>query len=284
MKRNNNLTKKITESSLMVAFATVLSFIKLVEMPYGGSVTLASMLPIVIVSYRHGIIFGLASGGVYAAIQQLLGLSTLSYFTTWQSILAVILLDYVIAFTITGLGGIFRSRLGLGSLSSSKRAGVEFAVGMVFVCLLRYVCHTVAGATVWAGLSIPTEAALIYSVSYNATYMLPETVIASLVAFWIGSEIDFSKSLPTRYPPSQESGADTASVVLPKISMLLIVLCVVFDTIMIAPYLQNAETGEFTFASLGDVAWVAVIIVSIILIVAAVIMAIVARIRAKSQA
>ena len=48
--------------------------------------------------------------------------------------------------------------------------------------------------------------------------------------------------------------------------------------------LLSAETGEFTFASLGDVAWVAVIIVSIILIVAAVIMAIVARIRAKSQA
>ena len=53
MKRKSNLVKRLTESSVMVALATVLSLLKLVEMPYGGSVTVASMLPVLIVSYRH---------------------------------------------------------------------------------------------------------------------------------------------------------------------------------------------------------------------------------------
>ena len=106
MQRTN--TKRLIESSLMVALATVLSLVKLVEMPYGGSITIASMLPIIIISYRHGNLWGLGSAVAYAALQQLTGLNTLSYFTTWQSVVAVILLDYIIAFTLVGLGGIFK--------------------------------------------------------------------------------------------------------------------------------------------------------------------------------
>ena len=99
---NNNAhferNRKLVESALLVAIATVLSMVKLVELPYGGSITLASMLPIVLIAYRSGILWGLGSGFVYGVIQQLLGLKNLSYFTTWQSILAIILLDYLVAF------------------------------------------------------------------------------------------------------------------------------------------------------------------------------------------
>ena len=55
-------TRILTECSVMIALTTVLSIIKLFEMPYGGSVTMASMLPIIIVSYRCGIGWGLGSG------------------------------------------------------------------------------------------------------------------------------------------------------------------------------------------------------------------------------
>ena len=74
----------------------------------GGEIIafLASMLPIIIIAYRHGTGTGLMAGLVYGIIQQLLGLNTLSYVTTWQSILAVILLDYIVAFLVLGLGGI----------------------------------------------------------------------------------------------------------------------------------------------------------------------------------
>ena len=103
-----NKTRKLVECAVLIAVATVLSLFKLLDLPYGGSITLASMMPMILLSYRHGLIWGLGSGLVYGGIQQLLGLNTLSWVTTWQSIVAVILLDYVIAFAGTGLGGVFR--------------------------------------------------------------------------------------------------------------------------------------------------------------------------------
>ena len=98
----------MVESAVMIALATVLSLLKLAELPAGGSVTFASMLPIVLISYRHGVKYGLAAGTVYGVIQQLLGLKNLSYVTGFASVMAVILLDYVIAFAVLGLGGCFR--------------------------------------------------------------------------------------------------------------------------------------------------------------------------------
>ncbi len=264
----------------MIAFATVLSIIKLVDMPYGGSVTLASMLPIIIVSYRHGVRFGLMTGFTYAAIQQLLGLSTLSYFTTWQSVIAVILLDYVIAFTIVGLGGFVKNRIGFKEAPYQVKQKTELAVGMALVCVLRYVCHVVSGATVWAGLSIPTEAALIYSISYNATYMLPETVISVLVGLWIGDVIDFSKNVPSRFSPSithERERYGIACEVLPHIAKFLILFTVGFDTVLVAPHMQDENGGEFTFANLGNVNWTLALIISSLCLIAAVVLYIVSR-------
>ena len=276
--KKKNLTKQIVEASVMIALATVLSLFKLIEMPYGGSVTLASMLPILVVSYRHGIGVGLLSGSVYAVIQQLLGLNNLSYFTTWQSVVAVMLLDYIIAFTIIGIGGIVKGRIGLKSLSAPAKQKTELAVGMLFVCLLRYGCHTLAGATVWAGLSIPDSAALIYSISYNATYMLPEAIIAILVSIWIGEVIDFSKNVPVRFPASVTAKSEKYAVaceVLPHVSRFLLLFAAAFDTVLTAPHLQNAETGEFTLANLGDVSWIAIGVVSAVAVLAAVVIRIV---------
>ena len=154
-------TKKLVECSLMIALGTVLSILPLFEMPYGGSITLASMLPCLLIAYRHGMAWGLGASAVYAVVQQLLGLKNLSYFTTWQSIVAIILLDYLIAFVVIGFGGIFRK--------SIQRQNLSMASGALVACVLRYICHVISGATVWAGLSIPTQAALAYSFSYNAT-------------------------------------------------------------------------------------------------------------------
>lgn len=165
----SNRVRVMVECAVMIALSTVLSMIKLIDLPYGGSVTIASMLPVIIISYRHGLGWGLGTGLVHAVIQQLLGLSSLQWVSTWQSILAVVLLDYIIAFMVTGLGGIFRHVV--------KNQATALSLGTLFVCVLRYLCHVITGATVWAGISIPTKAALIYSLGYNATYMLPETII-----------------------------------------------------------------------------------------------------------
>ncbi len=270
----------------MIAFSTVLSLFKLIEMPYGGSVTLASMLPMVILSYRNGILWGLGAGGVYAAIQQLLGLNNLSYVTGWQSVVAVILLDYMLAFMAVAVGGVFR-----GVFSREKGIaygqGKELALGMVFVCVIRYFLHTVAGATVWAGLSIPSTAALIYSLGYNATYMIPETVVNTAVAAYLGSVIDFSKQQPTRFSITAKLSQPEV-MAKAKISRTLAVLAasiitgaVIADTVIIFPHLQNAETGEFTFANLYAVSWLAVIIVSAVCILAAASLAVAAKLVMK---
>ncbi|MBR5188073.1 MAG: energy-coupled thiamine transporter ThiT, partial [Clostridia bacterium] len=90
--KQNKSLQALTESALMISLAVVLSFLKLISMPYGGSVTLASLLPIAIISYRHGIGRGVFSATVYAVIQQILDLSLLSYATSWQSVVAIIVL------------------------------------------------------------------------------------------------------------------------------------------------------------------------------------------------
>lgn len=261
----NNLTKKLAESSVMIALATVLSLFTLINMPYGGSVTPASMLPIVIVAYRYGAVAGLGSGFVFALIQQLLGLNNLSYVTGWQSVVAVILLDYVLAFTVIGLGGIFKGRVGMRDASPALRQSMELGLGTVLVCVLRYLFHTVAGATVWAGLSIPTEAALIYSLGYNATYMIPETIVCVMAALWLGSSLDFVKKIPVRFKAASADFAGQYAVpcrILYRVSLISCVIGVVADTLLVFPHLQNADDGSFTFALLSEVNWTAVIILS----------------------
>ena len=253
-----NGTRRLVESALMIALATVLSVFKLVEMPYGGSVTLASMLPILILSYRHGAPAGLAGGAVYAVIQQLLGLKYLSYFTTWQSVVALILLDYALAFTLVGLGGVWRRVV--------KRQGVALLFGAVTVGVLRYICHVIAGATVWVGLSIPDSLALIYSLGYNATYMIPETLVLALVAYYVGEHIELRSAEPRRKAPEGKGSSGGA------LAALMLTLGAVADVALIAPSLQDGETGMLALSGIKDAPWVSVGIVSAICILLSVVL------------
>ena len=258
------ITKRLVECSVMIALATVLSMLKLAEMPYGGSVTLASMLPMIVISYRYGMLWGFGAGAVYAAIQQLLGLNNLSYVTGWQSVLAVIILDYMLAFASVCLGGVFRGRLAARSGSAGSAQARELALGAALVCLVRYTLHTIAGATVWAGLSIPTEAALIYSLGYNATYMIPETLVNTLAIAYLGSIIDFTKPMPERFRKGKigSQGAELLYMLAPYASALVAICGVIVDALLLFPYLQDPESGAFTGAYLAEVNWVALGIVT----------------------
>lgn len=254
MSTKTSRTRTLVECALMIAIATVLSMIKIVDLPYGGSVTIASMLPVVFISYRHGLGWGLGSGLVYGVIQQLLGLNTLSYVTTWQSILAVILLDYIIAFAVIGLAGAFRK------MESQSTALI---LGSLLVCVLRYACHVISGATVWAGLSIPTEAALMYSFAYNATYMIPETIVLVIVAYYLGTALNLKGDLPTRIVRTE-----SPKKFLVKFgSGLLISGMLIYDVAAIFSKLQDGETGEFFIKGLSEVNWTRVIVVSAVCLI-----------------
>ncbi len=241
-------TRVLTECSIMIALSTVLSIVKLIEMPYGGSITLASMLPIAIIAYRHGLKHGAASALAASLIQMLLGMKNFSYFTTWQSLVVLALLDYIVAFSVFGLAGMFKKRV--------TKQSTALTLGVLLASLLRYLCHVISGATIWAGLSIPTEAALIYSLSYNATYMIPETVILAVVTAYLASMLNLSTLRPAR----MKDEGDMHNVLTLIISAGIIMAGVVADIVMIFSKLQNAESGEFDITLISSVNWLAVII------------------------
>lgn len=272
--KSTNRVKVLVECAVMVALATVLSLIKLYELPYGGSVTAASMLPILIIAYRHGTGVGLGTALVYGVIQQLLSLKTLGYVSTWQSTVAVIMLDYVVAFAVIGLGGIFRKK--------GRSAASALLWGGLFVCILRYICHVISGATVWAGISIPTKAALIFSLSYNATYMIPETIILLTVGVYLASVLDFDAPIPVRVKNPSE---DALTLILPAIGGLFLAGAIVFDAARILPAAQNADTGWLDFKlilGLSQKEYLPAIIVTAVCAVLAAVCFIVAGLRKKN--
>ena len=258
----------MTECSIMIALSTVLSIIKLVDMPYGGSVTIASMLPIVIAVFRHGMIWGAGTALVNSTVQIFIGLNTLSYFSTWQSILAIILLDYIVAFGVFALSGIFKK--------IEKRQNYAILYGILLSSVLRYICHVISGATVWVGLSIPSNAALLYSFSYNATYMVPETIILVAIGIYLTSAIDFSTRVPTRIKKQSMDKIEAYSMIF---AGLLLVLTIVIDVVIVAPYLQDPDSGEFVFTNLKNVNITLISIISIVGIVSSLTLFIISRMR-----
>ena len=249
----------MTECSIMIALSTVLSMLPIAEMPYGGSITLASMLPIVIAVYRHGGKWGLGTALVASAIQLLLGLKNFSYFTTWQSIVALGIFDYILAFGAFALAGAFKK--------AEKRQNLAMLYGAMLASILRYGCHVISGATIWAGLSIPSSAALYYSLGYNATYMIPETIVLCLSVVYITSVLDFSTPQPRRISAMAIDKVEAYSYVGAGLTMLLtLILCVA----EIFPHLQNPDSGEFDISGLkGANATYLIILVSVGILVSA---------------
>lgn len=243
---------RLVESALLLAVATVLSLVKLLEMPYGGSVTACSALPLLLISYRHGVGWGLFSGLVFSLLQLFLGMSSLSYCTTAASVVAVILLDYVVAFAVYGLGGLFRQK--------GRTQGRALVLGSLLAQGLRYLCHVLSGCTVWAGLSIPTNAAFLYSLGYNGTYMVPELVVTVLGAWYFSRVLDVNGQQPARAVTS--AAGNGKALVAGLLRSLVLVVTGVVNLLWIAYRLQSPEDGSFTFAGLAQVNWLAVALVT----------------------
>ena len=240
----------LTESSLMISLSVILSFLKLISMPYGGAVTLASLLPIAIISYRHGMGHGVFAATVYGLIQQILDLSLLSYATSWKSVVAIVVLDYILAFSIAGIAGIFRR--------SPQNQTLALTLGCFLISLCRYACHVISGATVWAGLSIPTEAALSFSFAYNATYMIPETIVLLVTTVYIASNINFKTPHPTRL---QNQAMPVKQQWISPAAGLITLIAVITDTVIIFRNIQD-ENGNFVIESLLHVNWTLVIAIT----------------------
>lgn len=178
MKNEKVLT--LVEGAVMVALATVLSFVKIVHLPWGGSITLLSMLPIIVFSIKRGVANGLAASFVFALIQFIQGCADglFGWGLTPAALVACIFIDYIFAFTVLGLAGIFR------------KYGMPGVIGgSVMAMGLRLVCHYISGVLIfgsfgelWNGFTVNEPC--LYSLLYNGAYMLPEivfTVIGAVV-------------------------------------------------------------------------------------------------------
>lgn len=261
----NNKSVRLTESAIMLAFGTILSMIALVKLPYGGSITACSMLPVILISYRRGIKWGLFTALAYSLLQLILDLNTLSYATSLQAAIAIILLDFVAAFTMLGFGGIFRN------LFKTQAAGLT--AGVILVSVLRYICHVISGCTVWAGVSIPDSEGLLYSLAYNATYMLPEMLVTIAGAVYLSRVLDFRSESITRALP-QAKMPDLA-LAFTYLARTLAAAAVLFDIQQVFSKIQG-ESG-FDITQLSAVHWNGIILVTLIAVALAVVFTLLAR-------
>lgn len=246
---------KLTETSIMIALAVILSFLKVIDMPFGGSVTAFSMLPIIIVAYRHKTSWGLLAGFAYSVVQMLMGMKNLTYATSAAAVAAIVFLDYIIAFTVLGLGGIFRKVF--------KSQGIALVSGTILVCVLRYACHVISGCTVWAGVSIPDKAGLIYSLAYNAAYMIPETLVTAVAAYYVGCAFSVADEKIKRIKLEEKSLKSLYS-------SIPVVLTVLVDFLMIFSMIQTEDGFDITAIASADIyQWVTIIVVFVVGVVAA---------------
>ena len=168
-----NLTKKqknrrLTESALMLALATILAEVAVFELPFGGSVTLFSQVPVILISYRYGVKWGLTTGLAMSIIQLIFGIQNFSYVSGITAFLILAFCDYLIAFSALGLGGMFKGKI--------KNDILAISLGGIVVSVIRFICHFISGATIWKDYAEGAPV-LEYSLKYNASYMLPELII-----------------------------------------------------------------------------------------------------------
>ena len=208
MKQN---VRRLTVSAMMLALATVLAlvcaYVPFLNLPFGGGFTVASMLPIIIVAYMYGVKWGTFTAFCYALIQIVLSLTQGSSgtvmmlflpdsegFMGYSAAIWIVLIDYLIAYTVLGLGGVFRNAV--------KNKTASIVLGVVLALSLRYVAHVVSGYIfygAWAEWFFTQEGfyaigdvimssaegnalSFIYSAFYNGLFMIPEIVITAIAA------------------------------------------------------------------------------------------------------
>lgn len=175
--------RRLAESALMLALATILSKLAVFSLPFGGSVTLFSQVPIILISFRYGVKWGLKAGLAMSVLQLILGLDNFSYVSGIASLLTVALADYLVAFSALGLGGLFKNKI--------KNNVLAISLGSALATLIRFICHFISGVTVWKEYAKGAPV-VEYSLKYNGGYMLPELIITLVGVIVIAGIFDLN--------------------------------------------------------------------------------------------
>ncbi len=161
----------LVECAIMIALAFVLDLLPLPRWPNGGSVSIVS-LPLIYISYRHGVKWGLITGFVDGVLQMIMGWSAPPA-GTFAAVIGCVLLDYLLAFTVLGSAALFVPMGG-----KSRIAG--YAVGAVWANLLRFVCSFLSGILLWGSYAPEGQPVWLYSLTYNGGYMIPNAIVAAV--------------------------------------------------------------------------------------------------------
>lgn len=181
MKKDKFLVKKLTLSAIMTALATVLSIFPTINAPFGGSITVGSMLPIMLISMILGSKWGIPVAICYSFIQLALGFSAVaSWGLSIEVFIGCLLLDYVLAFSVLSTANIF----GTKTLTRT-------ILGISFAGLLRYICHFLSGWLFFGTWAQEGFSAFTWAIVYNGGFMIPDTAICIVLT------IAIYKMLPT---------------------------------------------------------------------------------------
>ena len=161
-------TKMMAMGTVCIALSSVLSMIKIWKMPQGGSITAASMLPLMLFSYVYGMGPGCLVGALYGVLQFIIE----PYFLS----LPQMLLDYPIAFGMMGLAGLF---------SKMDNENLGLTVGVVLASVGRFVAAVLSGVIFFAEYA-GDQNPWVYSIVYNGSYMLPECIICVILCLAVG--------------------------------------------------------------------------------------------------
>lgn len=162
-KKSAITTKQLVYSAVAIALATVTSLIKFTELPMGGSITLFSMLFICLIGYWYGPSIGFMTAIAYGLIQFVLDPI---FYTIPQMIL-----DYPLAFGALGLAGLLHN----------KKFGLQ--IGYVLGVLGRFFFATLSGVVFFGSYAPEGTPAIVYSLGYQASYLIPEMVLTLIIIF-----------------------------------------------------------------------------------------------------
>lgn len=158
--------RMLANAALCLALAFVLSYIKLFDLPQGGAVTAASLLPIIAFAYSYGLAPGLVVGVAYGLLQMIQD--------PWIVTPVQAILDYPLAFACIALAAVARR------LPDSW----GWLAGMALAAVGRFVCHTFTGVVFFAEYAEGTGMTpFVYSVSYNSFVFVDMAICAVVMAF-----------------------------------------------------------------------------------------------------
>jgi thiamine transporter len=155
-------TTIMTHIGVALALGTVLKMIKFFQLPNGGSATLGSMVPILLIALFYGPEIGMLTGLLFGLIDFILGPYIMHP--------VQVLFDYPLAFTALGLAGYFRNK-----------TKTHMTIGVVLAIAARFMFHFISGIVFYGEYAQPGQSAAAYSFLYNLSYIGPEGVLCALV-------------------------------------------------------------------------------------------------------